>query len=471
MEVSSRPVARHLLFCFFLSALLLHVQLPTATTTTNIMLSCAVRKHVPHISGFRTRLCFAPWRLRETATSTSHRRPSSSLDRVAPSHVLRVSSRSSSSSNSNEQARKGPGRSKATSKSPPRGAKRGGKSSRSLSSASSSMASPENERAVADIIGKRTEAGKKAGGLEGSLVRERDMLISEDAGRMAPREEEKAENDDASDGGKSQHGSNQSLPLLLSPSSPPSPFTSPSPPPSSPFDLPDDHLAGHLQRLYAGSQPPSPSSSLGPDTLHPYWLKRLSMLQRPAARALVSQILPTNPLGFDAGPTLSQRRGTLYDFVLTQKKAHPEKVILTRVGEFYETYGVDAIMLVEYAGPSHRPPPLGPILAIRHPLPCFACHWPWRCTTRYSSSLSLCLFRTLTLHLPPLRVLPPGLNPMGNKAKAGCPVKNVQATLDGLTSAGLTVAVIEVRMPLFPPLLPLPPPFASFCLLSCLPPA
>ncbi len=48
---------------------------------------------------------------------------------------------------------------------------------------------------------------------------------------------------------------------------------------------------------------------------------------------------------------------------------------------------------------------------------------------------------------------------MGNKAKAGCPIKNVQATLDGLTSAGLTVAVIEVSPlslpPSFPPSFPL----------------
>jgi len=36
-----------------------------------------------------------------------------------------------------------------------------------------------------------------------------------------------------------------------------------------------------------------------------------------------------------------------------------------------------------------------------------------------------------------------GLNPMGNKTKAGCPVKNIQATLDGLTSAGFSVAVYE----------------------------
>ena len=32
---------------------------------------------------------------------------------------------------------------------------------------------------------------------------------------------------------------------------------------------------------------------------------------------------------------------------------------------------------------------------------------------------------------------------MGNKAKAGCPIKNVQSTLDSLTEAGLSIAVFE----------------------------
>jgi MutS domain V len=36
-----------------------------------------------------------------------------------------------------------------------------------------------------------------------------------------------------------------------------------------------------------------------------------------------------------------------------------------------------------------------------------------------------------------------GLNPMGNKAKAGCPIRNVQATLDCLTEQGFRVAVYE----------------------------
>ena len=138
----------------------------------------------------------------------------------------------------------------------------------------------------------------------------------------------------------------------------------------------EDDLTPELLRLQA-------SSSLGTSSLCPYWVKRLSLLQRPAARGLVRQLLPSNALGFDAGPT--NRKGTLFDYVLSQKKAHQDKVILTRVGEFYETYGVDALMMIEYCG----------------------------------------------------------LNPMGNKAKAGCPWKNIQPTLDGLTGAGLTVAVVE----------------------------
>lgn len=37
-----------------------------------------------------------------------------------------------------------------------------------------------------------------------------------------------------------------------------------------------------------------------------------------------------------------------------------------------------------------------------------------------------------------------GLNPMANRCKAGCPVRNIQATLDALTHAGLSVAGFKV---------------------------
>ena len=61
------------------------------------------------------------------------------------------------------------------------------------------------------------------------------------------------------------------------------------------------------------------------------------MLRRPAARGLINQIVVDNPLGFDAGPTLGSKRGTLFEYVVQQKRAHPDKLLLTRVGEFYET--------------------------------------------------------------------------------------------------------------------------------------
>lgn len=61
---------------------------------------------------------------------------------------------------------------------------------------------------------------------------------------------------------------------------------------------------------------------------------------------------------------------------------------MKRVGDFYEAFGLDAIMLMEHCG----------------------------------------------------------LNAMASKARAGCPVKNIQATLDCLTSAGFRVAVIEGKL-------------------------
>lgn len=67
------------------------------------------------------------------------------------------------------------------------------------------------------------------------------------------------------------------------------------------------------------------------------------------------------------------------------RETYQRQVLLVRVGEFYETYGVDAVMMMQHAG----------------------------------------------------------LNKMGQEIRAGCPRKNVQQTLDGLTAAGLTVAVYE----------------------------
>ena len=47
---------------------------------------------------------------------------------------------------------------------------------------------------------------------------------------------------------------------------------------------------------------------------------------------------------------LTLREWTLVDRAQLWKWAHPEMLLLVRVGDFYEAFGVDAVMLVEHAG-------------------------------------------------------------------------------------------------------------------------
>ena len=122
--------------------------------------------------------------------------------------------------------------------------------------------------------------------------------------------------------------------------------------------------------------------------IDPYWIDRLRRLRgvqkQTTLSSLVRQLTPDNNLGFAHGKALIDK-GSFFEYATLQRELHKDKIILLRSGEFYETYGIDAVMLV-----------------------------------------ALC-----------------GLNPMGGKCKAGCPVKNVQQTLDDLTDNGLSVAVYE----------------------------
>jgi len=136
--------------------------------------------------------------------------------------------------------------------------------------------------------------------------------------------------------------------------------------------------------------------------INSYWYNHLKNISKPSARSIVSQLDYSCPLGYDplAVPyvstksintissikkTTAGKKGSLLYFVRNQKRKYSECIIITRVGDFYEAFGLDAIMLMEHCG----------------------------------------------------------LNAMASKARAGCPVKNIQATLDCLTSAGFRVAVIE----------------------------
>ena len=132
-----------------------------------------------------------------------------------------------------------------------------------------------------------------------------------------------------------------------------------------------------------------------------FWKDHLRRLTRPSARSLVSQLdanecpMGYNPLARPFSPlkqsdsaittTTAGKKGSFLSYCREQKERYPECIVLTRCGDFYEAFGTDAILLVEHCG----------------------------------------------------------LNSMAGKARAGCPIRNVQSTLDCLTEAGFRVAVYE----------------------------
>ncbi|GJP63499.1 hypothetical protein CLOP_g20566 [Closterium sp. NIES-67] len=110
-----------------------------------------------------------------------------------------------------------------------------------------------------------------------------------------------------------------------------------------------------------------------------------------SARELVKNLDYSNLLG--ANPKFKNGKMTengVNTLILKTKQQFPHEVVLCRVGEFYETVGFDACLLVEHAG----------------------------------------------------------LNPMGGVKpetvpRAGCPTQNLTQTLDSLTSHGLSAAILE----------------------------
>ena len=99
----------------------------------------------------------------------------------------------------------------------------------------------------------------------------------------------------------------------------------------------------------------------GPNSIiDSYWFEPLESMEKPTSKMLIRQLSPMCPMGFDpnASPNQSKklasrdgssqgRKGTLLAYVREQKQRFPDKVILTKVGEFYEAYGIDAIILIE----------------------------------------------------------------------------------------------------------------------------
>ena len=81
-----------------------------------------------------------------------------------------------------------------------------------------------------------------------------------------------------------------------------------------------------------------------------YWNGVISRLTKATALEMSSRLSPLKPgnvLGVPAERAVGRK---VMEFVARTKRAHPFKVLLTRVGDFYEAVGVDAVVLVQFAG-------------------------------------------------------------------------------------------------------------------------
>nr|XP_048333226.1 DNA mismatch repair protein MSH1, mitochondrial isoform X3 [Ziziphus jujuba var. spinosa] len=122
-----------------------------------------------------------------------------------------------------------------------------------------------------------------------------------------------------------------------------------------------------------------------------WWKERMQACRKPSTIQLLKRLEYSNLLGLDVNlKNGSLKEGTLNWEILQFKSKFPREVLLCRVGDFYEAIGIDACILVEYAG-------LNPFGGLR------------------SDSIP----------------------------RAGCPVVNLRQTLDDLTRNGYSVCIVE----------------------------
>jgi len=126
----------------------------------------------------------------------------------------------------------------------------------------------------------------------------------------------------------------------------------------------------------------------------PFWSAKLESLAHPVAMRMAQDLDVSGPLGIgDSGQPFWKgfkhsygAKDSNIDFLLRVKQLHPTKIILVQIGEFYETWGIDSVFLVEHCG----------------------------------------------------------INRMGRKGpRAGMPLANIQSVLDDLVEAGFSVVVCE----------------------------
>jgi len=126
----------------------------------------------------------------------------------------------------------------------------------------------------------------------------------------------------------------------------------------------------------------------------PFWQAKLDLLSHPCAIRMADDLDANEPLGIGHADTPFWKgfkhtygeKDSNIDFLLRIKSQHPKKIVIVQIGEFYETWGIDSVFLVEHCG----------------------------------------------------------LNRMGRRGvRAGTPIVNIQKVLDDLTQVGFSVVVCE----------------------------
>ena len=79
-----------------------------------------------------------------------------------------------------------------------------------------------------------------------------------------------------------------------------------------------------------------------------YWEELMEEVDRPSARDMLQRLAPSMPMGVDReAKGVSKKPASLFDYYLTVRRRHPRKLVLSRVGDFYEAFGYDAVLLVQ----------------------------------------------------------------------------------------------------------------------------
>ncbi|CAE7249749.1 MSH1 [Symbiodinium sp. CCMP2592] len=81
----------------------------------------------------------------------------------------------------------------------------------------------------------------------------------------------------------------------------------------------------------------------------PYWREQLARVDRAEALRLVHQLGGDNLFGWLRSKSSPTPSG-LFAEAMKWKAATPNLVLLVQVGDFFEAWGVDAVMLVQWCG-------------------------------------------------------------------------------------------------------------------------